>query len=82
MFMLFKLFYSPQKHIELLEKELNDLLDLKGELTFPNDSVATYLSTPASLDNRIKVIKDLVDILEKYSENDKWIALEKGQTNF
>ncbi len=69
--MLFKLFYSPQKHIELLQKELNELLAFKAKLTFSNDSVATYISTPASLDKRINIIENLIEGLEKYSEEEK-----------
>lgn len=69
--MLFQLFYCPQKHIKLLEKEIEDLLDLKSKTSFSEDTVATYLATPVSVDNEINIRKDLIRCLRIYSKSEE-----------
>lgn len=62
------LFYSPQKHIKLLEKEIEQLLTLKNKTTFTGDSVATYIATPSTIDQRINTTRELIRALNNYGE--------------
>ena len=45
---------------------MGELITFKKKLEIPNDSVATYLVTPSSLDTRISNIKNLINSLLDY----------------